>query len=74
MSSSIICWLGPEPALCSVNFSRGRRSLILLNYFKAPEILASASRRLLLEMARGATGPRSEKQSEISTNLKETMQ
>lgn len=47
MSSSIICWLGPEPA-CSVNFSCGRRSLTLRNYFKAPEIQASASRGLLL--------------------------
>lgn len=57
MSSSIICRLGPQPVvLCEL--SRGRRSLILLNYFKAPEIQASASRGLLLllllEMVTGA--------------------
>lgn len=40
-----------------MNFSRGRRSLILRNYFKAPEIQASASRGLLLEMVRGREGP-----------------
>lgn len=57
MSSSIICRLGPQPVvLCEL--SRGRRSLILLNYFKAPEIQASASRGLLLLLLEMVTGAR----------------